>query len=72
LPKTSESLKICFGAENENTGNRAIKVFQAAGIVNQESELEEKIRKLEEELYTVKMERDILKKAVAIFSKPQK
>lgn len=38
----------------------------------QGTELEEKIRKLEQELHTVKMERDILKKAVAIFSQPQK
>jgi transposase len=36
------------------------------------TELEEKLRELEQELHTVKMERDILKKAVAIFSQPPK
>ncbi len=36
------------------------------------TEQEEEIRRLKEELLTVTMERDILKKAVAIFSKPQK
>lgn len=33
-------------------------------------EPDEKMRRLEEELAEVKMERDILKKALAIFSKP--
>ena len=33
---------------------------------------EEEVRRLKEELLTVTIERDILKKAVAIFSKPQK
>lgn len=36
------------------------------------TDLEEENRRLKEELLTVTMERDILKKAVAIFSKPQK
>lgn len=36
------------------------------------SDLEEENRRLQQELLDVKMERDILKKAVAIFSKPQK
>lgn len=48
------------------------KSFPGRGKRPQGTELEEKIRKLEEELYTVKMERDILEKAVAIFSQPQK
>ncbi|TCL63375.1 transposase [Hydrogenispora ethanolica] len=36
------------------------------------SDLEEEIRRLKQELHLVQMERDILKKAVAIFSQPQK
>jgi transposase len=36
------------------------------------TDLEEENRRLKEELLLVQMERDILKKAVAIFSKPQK
>lgn len=36
------------------------------------SDQEEEIRRLKQELHVVMMERDILKKAVAIFSQPQK
>jgi transposase len=46
--------------------------FPGQGHRQQGTELEEEIRKLKEELVTVTMERDILKKAVAIFSQPQK
>jgi transposase len=46
--------------------------FPGQGNRQPGNELEEKLRKLEQELHTVKMERDILKKAVAIFSQPQK
>ena len=55
--------------ERRESGDRS---FPGQGNRQPENELEEKIRKLEEELSTVKMERDILKKAVAIFSQPQK
>jgi transposase len=46
-------------------------VFPGQGHRQPGTELEEENRRLKEELLTVKMERDILKKAVAIFSKPQ-
>lgn len=46
--------------------------FPGQGNRQQGTELEEENRRLKEELLTVTMERDILKKAVAIFSKPQK
>jgi transposase len=45
--------------------------FPGQGHRQPGTELEEEVRRLKEELLTVKMERDILKKAVAIFSKPQ-
>lgn len=46
--------------------------FSGHGNRQPGTEQEEEIRRLKEELLTVTMERDILKKAVAIFSKPQK
>jgi transposase len=46
--------------------------FPGQGNRQQGTDLEEEVRRLKEELLTVTMERDILKKAVAIFSKPQK
>jgi transposase len=46
--------------------------FPGQGNRKPGTDLEEKLRKLEQELHTVKMERDILKKAVAIFSQPPK
>lgn len=45
--------------------------FPGQGHRHPGTDLEEENRRLKEELLTVKMERDILKKAVAIFSKPQ-
>jgi len=48
------------------------KSFPGHGNRQPGTDLEEEIRRLKEELLTVTMERDILKKAVAIFSKPQK
>lgn len=46
--------------------------FPGQGKRLEGTDLEEENRRLREELLTVTMERDILKKAVAIFSKPQK
>jgi transposase len=46
--------------------------FPGQGIRKQGTDSEEEIRRLRQELLNVKMERDILKKAVAIFSQPQK
>ncbi len=46
--------------------------FPGHGNRQQGTDLEEENRRLKQELLDVKMERDILKKAVAIFSKPQK
>ena len=45
--------------------------FPGQGNRQQGTDLEEEVRRLKQELLDVKMERDILKKAVAIFSKPQ-
>jgi transposase len=55
--------------ELRKSGTRS---FPGQGNRQQGTELEEEVRRLKEELLTVTMERDILKKAVAIFSKPQK
>jgi transposase len=44
--------------------------FPGQGHRQQGTDLEEENRRLKQELLDVKMERDILKKAVAIFSKP--
>jgi transposase len=49
-----------------------VRSFPGQGNRQQGTDLEEENRRLKEELLTVTMERDILKKAVAIFSKPQK
>jgi transposase len=46
--------------------------FSGQGHRQPGSDLEEEVRRLKEELLFAQMERDILKKAVAIFSKPQK
>jgi transposase len=46
--------------------------FPGQGHRQQGTDTEEEIRRLKQELHLVTMERDILKKAVAIFSKPQK
>jgi transposase len=46
--------------------------FPGNGNRQEGTELEEENRRLKQELLDVTMERDILKKAVAIFSKPQK
>jgi hypothetical protein len=46
--------------------------FSGQGHRQPGSDLEEEVRRLKEELLLTQMERDILKKAVAIFSKPQK
>jgi transposase len=46
--------------------------FPGQGHRQPGTDLEEEVRRLKQELLDVKMERDILKKAVAIFSKPQK
>jgi transposase len=58
-----------WGTELQKSGSRS---FPGQGHRQQGTEPEEEIRRLKEELLTVTMERDILKKAVAIFSKPQK
>lgn len=55
--------------EYEAAGNRS---FSGQGHRQQGTDLEEENRRLKQELLDVMMERDILKKAVAIFSKPQK
>lgn len=49
-----------------------VRSFPGQGNRQPGTELEEENRKLKQELHTVMMERDILKKAVAIFSQPQK
>jgi transposase len=49
-----------------------LRSFPGQGTRQEGTELEEKYRRLENELHTVMMERDILKKAVAIFSQPPK
>lgn len=54
--------------EQEKLNDRS---FPGQGHRQPGTDLEEENRRLKEELLTVKMERDILKKAVAIFSKPQ-
>ncbi|MDD2715828.1 MAG: transposase [Candidatus Wallbacteria bacterium] len=48
--------------------DKAEKLYLAGGKTPEEI----KIKELEKELTLVKMERDVLKKVVAIFSKPQK
>lgn len=53
--------------ELRESGDRS---FPGHGNRQQGTDQEEEIRRLKEELLTVTMERDILKKAVAIFSKP--
>jgi transposase len=55
--------------EFRKAGSRS---FPGQGTRQEGTELEEKYRRLENELHTVMMERDILKKAVAIFSQPPK
>ena len=55
--------------ELRDAGTRS---FPGQGIRKQGTDLEEENRRLKQELLTAQMERDILKKAVAIFSKPQK
>lgn len=55
--------------ELRESGTRS---FPGQGNRQPGTDLEEEVRRLKEELLTVTMERDILKKAVAIFSKPQK
>lgn len=55
--------------EFREAGSRS---FPGQGNRQQGTDLEEENRRLKQELLDVKMERDILKKAVAIFSKPQK
>lgn len=55
--------------ELRKSGERS---FPGQGHRQQGTDLEEENRRLKEELLLAQMERDILKKAVAIFSKPQK
>jgi transposase len=55
--------------EKRENGSRS---FPGQGNRQPGTELEEEILKLKKELHTVTMERDILKKAVAIFSQTEK
>lgn len=55
--------------EYSEAGSRS---FPGQGTRQQGTDLEEEIRKLKQELRTVQMERDILKKAAAIFLQPPK
>ena len=55
--------------EHREAGPRS---FPGQGNRQPGTDLEEENRRLKEELLLAQMERDILKKAVAIFSKPQK
>jgi transposase len=55
--------------EFREAGSRS---FPGQGHRQPGTDLEEENRRLKQELLDVKMERDILKKAVAIFSQPQK
>ena len=59
----NEQMLSKWKRDYEKEGKEA---FPGKGHLKKEEEV---IRKLERELYHVKMERDILKKAVAIFSK---
>ena len=54
--------------ELREAGSRS---FPGQGNRQPGTDLEEEVRRLQRELHLVTMERDILKKAVAIFSKPQ-
>jgi transposase len=54
--------------ELQEAGSRS---FPGQGNRQLGTDLEEEVRRLQHELHLVTMERDILKKAVAIFSKPQ-
>ena len=65
----SENMLWRWKRELQESGDKS---FPGRGNRQQGTELEEKLRKFEQELHTVKMERDILKKAVAIFSQPKK
>lgn len=64
-----ENLLWRWKKESREAGSRS---FPGQGSRREGTDLEEENRRLREELLTVTMERDILKKAVAIFSKPQK
>lgn len=64
-----ENLLWRWKKEFREAGERS---FPGQGNRQQGTDLEEENRRLKEDLLTVTMERDILKKAVAIFSKPQK
>jgi transposase len=63
-----ENLLWRWKKEFREAGERS---FPGQGNRQQGTDLEEEVRRLKQELLDVKMERDILKKAVAIFSKPQ-
>jgi transposase len=64
-----ENLLWRWKKEKREKGNHS---FSGHGNRQPGTDLEEEYRKLQQELNFVKMERDILKKAVAIFSQPQK
>lgn len=73
LPRIWESEKIIFDVGWKKEFREAdANSFPGHGKRQPGTEQKEEIRRLKEELLTVTMERDILKKAVAIFSKPQK
>jgi transposase len=64
-----ESMLWRWKKELRETGERS---FPGQGNRQAGTDIEEEVRRLKQELLDVQMERDILKKAVAIFSKPQK
>ena len=64
-----ESMLWRWKKELREAGERS---FPGQGNRQQGTDLEEEVRRLKQELLDVQMERDILKKALAIFSKPQK
>ena len=65
----SITMRTCSGDGNGNCPRNRRRHFQAKGIPTGR---DEEIRQLHKELMDVREERDILKKAVAIFSKHQK
>jgi transposase len=65
----NSSMLVRWRMEQESNGVRA---FPGKGKLMRGTDLEEENRRLKKELAVVQEERDILKKAMAIFSKAQK
>jgi transposase len=65
----NSSMLVRWRTEQESNGVRA---FPGKGKLTKGTDLEEENRRLKKELAVAQEERDILKKATAIFSKAQK